>query len=167
MENPVIFYTWKFNWKQQEHGQIQLKPVQNEPFIIKKYVYFHLFSTLFHWTSHCIQSILQQKFKLSGANAVLINKFCMRKSKLYRISSAASDLDEYILEIQLLLLLWHKVINQSSTYVFGVFQSINIIFFCLFVFKGWWHLVAFIDHYTYLYEIVRHQLRYTISLIQI
>ena len=27
-------------------------------------------------------------------------------------------------------------------------------------FKGWWHLVAFIDHYTHLYEIVRHQLSY-------
>ena len=27
-------------------------------------------------------------------------------------------------------------------------------------FKGWWHLVAFIDHNTHLYEIVRHQLSY-------
>ena len=27
-------------------------------------------------------------------------------------------------------------------------------------FKGWWHLVAFIDHYTHLYEIGRHQLSY-------
>ena len=27
-------------------------------------------------------------------------------------------------------------------------------------FKGWWHLVAFIDNYTHLYEIVKHQLSY-------
>ena len=27
-------------------------------------------------------------------------------------------------------------------------------------FKGWWHLVAFIDHYKHLYEIVRHKLSY-------
>ena len=31
--------------------------------------------------------------------------------------------------------------------------------------KIWWHLVAFIDHYTNLYEIVRHQLSYMTSYI--
>ena len=30
----------------------------------------------------------------------------------------------------------------------------------LFLFEGWLHLVASIDHFTLLYEIVRHQLRY-------
>ena len=34
-------------------------------------------------------------------------------------------------------------------------------------FKGWWHLVAFTDHYTHLYEIVRHQLSNTIELLVI
>ena len=29
-----------------------------------------------------------------------------------------------------------------------------------FFFKGWWHLVAFIDHNIHLYEIVWHQLSY-------
>ena len=30
-------------------------------------------------------------------------------------------------------------------------------------FKRWWHLVAFIDHYTHLYKIVRHQLSYFVD----
>ena len=29
-----------------------------------------------------------------------------------------------------------------------------------FFFKGWWHLVTFIDHYIHFYEVVRHQLSY-------
>ena len=30
----------------------------------------------------------------------------------------------------------------------------------IYFFNGWWHLVAFIDHYTHWYEIVRHQFSY-------
>ena len=48
---------------------------------------------------------------------------------------------------------WKNTLDQTRNII-----ALNLELFKIFF---WWHLVALIDQYTHLYEILRHQLSYT------